>query len=100
MTAVSCFAVQLCWPYSGASGDDGEAARTRNWLQNHGPRAGLHEGQEKGKVTVLYLTLTVDVDRGPGRFFAVWFNTVVSLRASECYQGRELLSLVVSQVIS
>jgi hypothetical protein len=39
-------------------------------MQNHGPGAGLYEGQEKGKFTVLFQTLTVDVDIEPGRFFA------------------------------
>jgi hypothetical protein len=77
MTPLSYFAVQLRGPYSGTSRHDSEAARTRNWMQNHGPGAGLHEGQEKGKFTVLFQTLTVDVDIEPGRFFAVLFSTVV-----------------------
>jgi hypothetical protein len=59
MAAVSYFAVQLRGPHSGTSGHDSEAAGTRNWLQNHGPRAGLDEGQEKGKFTLLFQTLTV-----------------------------------------
>jgi hypothetical protein len=69
-------------------------------MQNHGPGAGLNEGQEKGKFAVLFQTLTVDVEIEPGRFFAVLFSTIVTPRASVCYQGREPLSLVVGQVIS
>jgi len=99
MTPVSYFAVQLRGPYSGTSRHDSEAARTRNWMQNHGPGAGLYEGQEKGKFTVLFQTLTTDVDIEPGRFFPVLFSTIVTPRASVCYQGRELLSLVVGQVV-
>jgi len=99
MTLVSYFAVQLRGPYSGTSRHDSEAARTRNWMQNHGPGAGLYEGQEKGKSTVLFQTLTVDVDIEPGRFFAVLFSTIVAPRASGCYQGRGPLSLFAGQVI-
>jgi hypothetical protein len=69
-------------------------------MQNHGPGAGLYEGQEKGKFAVLFQTVTVDVDIEPGRFFVVLFSTIVTPRASGCYQGRGLLSLVVGQVIS
>jgi len=99
MTPISYFAVQLRGSYSGTSRHDSEAARTRNWMQNHGPGAGLNEGQEKGKFTVLFQTPTADVDIEPGRFFAVLFSTIVTLCASVCYQSCELLSLVVCQVI-
>lgn len=99
MTPVSYFTVQLRGPYPGTSRHDSEAARTRNWMQNHGPGEGLYEGQEKGKFTALFQTLTVDVDIEPGRFFEALFSTIVTPGASVCYQGHELLSLLVGQVI-
>jgi hypothetical protein len=97
MTPVSYFAVQLCGPYSGSSGHDSEAVRTRNWLQNHGPGAGLDEGQEKGKFTVLFQRLTVEVVIWPGRFYIFYPTGLVHLACQNIYQCRELLSLVVGQ---
>jgi len=69
-------------------------------MQNHGPGAGLYEGQEKGKFTVLFQTLTVDVDIEPGRFFACFVQHSFYTSRLSMLQGRVLLTLVLCQVIS
>ena len=49
---LSLFSVQFRWANFGSSRHDHETARVRNWLQNHGQRKGVHEGQEKGNLQV------------------------------------------------
>jgi hypothetical protein len=41
--------VQLRGSDSGPEGHDRQTAGARDWVQNHGARPRLHEGQEEGK---------------------------------------------------
>lgn len=42
--------VQLRGSDSGPEGHDRQTAGARDWVQNHGARPRLHEGQEEGKL--------------------------------------------------
>jgi hypothetical protein len=72
------FTVQLRGPYSGPPGHDSEAAGTRDWLQNYGTGARLHEGQEEGESTQRFVSRTLEMEGSCRQFLIKYLPSYVS----------------------
>lgn len=51
----SVFLVQFCGEDPWSSWTYSEAARSRNWLQDHGQRAEFHERQKEGETLFFFI---------------------------------------------